>query len=48
MKKNNIKQLKEMVNNNVLFTFLSFVFAFGGIVIASDEWSDAKEELNIA
>ena len=36
------------VEGIVLFTFLSFVFAFGGIVIASDEWSDAKEELNIA
>ena len=31
-----------------LFTFLSFAFAFGGLVIASDELSDAKEELNIA
>ena len=36
------------VEGIVLFTFLSFVFAFGGLVIASDEWSDAKEELNIA
>lgn len=32
----------------VLFAFLSFAFAFCGIVIASDEWSDAKRELNIA
>lgn len=36
------------VEGIVLFTFLSFAFAFGGLVIASDEWSDAKEELNIA
>ena len=36
------------VEGIVLFAFLSFVFAFGGILIASDEWSDAKEELNIA
>ena len=36
------------VEDIVLFAFLSFVFAFGGILIASDEWSDAKEELNIA
>ena len=36
------------VEGIVLFAFLSFVFAFGGLVIASDEWSDAKEELNIA
>ena len=36
------------VEGIVLFAFLSFVFAFGGFLIASDEWSDAKEELNIA
>lgn len=36
------------VEGIVLFSFLSFAFAFGGLVIASDEWSDAKEELNIA
>lgn len=36
------------VEGIVLFTFLSFAFAFGGLVIASDEWSDAKRELNIA
>ena len=36
------------VDGIVLFAFLSFVFAFGGFLIASDEWSDAKEELNIA
>lgn len=36
------------VEGIVLFAFLSFAFAFGGLVIASDEWSDAKEELNIA
>ena len=36
------------VEGIVLFAFLSFAFAFGGLVIASDEWSDAKRELNIA
>ena len=36
------------VEGIVLFAFLSFAFAFCGIVIASDEWSDAKRELNIA
>ena len=36
------------VEGIVLFAFLSFAFAFGGLVIASDEWSDAKKELNIA
>ena len=36
------------VEGIVLFAFLSFAFAFGGFVIASDEWSDAKKELNIA
>ena len=36
------------VEGIVLFAFLSFAFAFVGLVIASDEWSDAKRELNIA
>ena len=40
--------MERAIEGIVLFAFLSFVFAFGGILIVSDEWSDAKEELNIA
>lgn len=35
------------VDGIVLFGLLSFAFAFGGFLIASDEWDDAKKEVLI-
>ena len=35
------------VEGIVLFGLLSFAFAFGGFVMAGDEWDDAKKELLI-
>ena len=35
------------VEGIVLFGLLSFVFAFGGFVMAGDEWDDAKKEVLI-
>lgn len=35
------------VENIVLFGFLAFAFAFGGFVMASDEWDEAKKEVLI-
>ena len=31
----------------VMFSLLSFAFAFGGFVMAGDEWDDAKKEVLI-
>ena len=33
------------VEGIVLFGLLSFAFAFGGFVMAGDEWDDAKKEV---
>ena len=35
------------VEGIVLFGLLSFAFAFGGFVMAGDEWDDAKKEVLI-
>ena len=35
------------VEGIVLFALLSFAFAFGGFVMASDEWDEAKKEILI-
>lgn len=35
------------VEGIVLFGLLSFVFAFGGFVMAGGEWDDAKKEVLI-
>ena len=35
------------VEGIVLFALLAFAFAFGGFVMASDEWDDAKKEVLI-
>ena len=35
------------VEGLVLFALLAFAFAFGGFVMASDEWDDAKKEILI-
>ena len=35
------------VEGIVLFALLAFAFAFGGFVMASDEWDDAKKEILI-
>lgn len=35
------------VEGIVLFGLLSFAFAFGAFVLASDEWDDAKKEVLI-
>ena len=35
------------VDGIVLFTILAFAFAFGGFVMASDEWDEAKKEILI-
>lgn len=35
------------VDGIVLFSLLSFAFAFGGFVMAGDEWDDAKKEVLI-
>lgn len=35
------------VEGIVLFALLAFVFAFGGFVMAGDEWDDAKKEVLI-
>ena len=35
------------VEGLVLFSLLAFAFAFGGFVMASDEWDEAKKEILI-
>ena len=35
------------VEGIVLFALLAFAFAFGGFVMASDEWDEAKKEILI-
>ena len=35
------------VEGIVLFVILAFAFAFGGFVMASDEWDEAKKEILI-